>query len=190
MKDTTSGATRSACHSFDTPVPSFSPGSCRWCCCCRSCCRQVEELLQMMRSVFQEMAATIRREAAEAVSAAVSSPDSDVTGAQGANEPAGASKAKGTPATPKAGKDQNKANQQGSSQGSPQQGPKPVQSKFRGTALLYIGSFHSTDSRDRDAALAAPTLTAAVLNIAALESASNLASTCRSCGSTKTNGSG
>ncbi|CDJ64719.1 kinesin motor domain-containing protein, putative [Eimeria necatrix] len=89
--------------------------------------RQVEELLQMMRSVFQEMAATIRREAAEAVSAAVSSPDSDVTGAQGANEPAGASKAKGTPATPKAGKDQNKANQQGSSQGSPQQGPKPVQ---------------------------------------------------------------
>ncbi|OEH75393.1 kinesin motor domain-containing protein [Cyclospora cayetanensis] len=90
--------------------------------------RKMEELLHVIRSIFQETTAAIRREASYSGSVAASVPHSENSvGHQGALELAGNSKAVGATAPAKSVKEQSKASQQGSPQGAPSLAPKPVQ---------------------------------------------------------------
>ncbi|XP_026192145.1 kinesin-like protein KIF9 [Cyclospora cayetanensis] len=106
--------------------------------------RKMEELLHVIRSIFQETTAAIRREASYSGSVAASVPHSENSvGHQGALELAGNSKAVGATAPAKSVKEQSKASQQGSPQGAPSLAPKPVQSELQSTKLNSAGAFHS-----------------------------------------------
>ncbi|KAL8273441.1 hypothetical protein Esti_002628 [Eimeria stiedai] len=92
--------------------------------------RQVEELLQVIRSIFQEASAAAKREAPESASAALSVPDSETSSAtqvgnQGGPQggPLGGpldAKSRSSGQPPKSPKELTKTNFQGASQGSPQ----------------------------------------------------------------------
>ncbi|KAL8430099.1 hypothetical protein ACSSS7_006119 [Eimeria intestinalis] len=92
--------------------------------------RQVEELLRVIRSIFQEASAAAKREPPEPASAALSAPDSEASSAtQMGNQggPQGApqggsidSKSRASGQPPKSARELIKTNSQGASQGSPQ----------------------------------------------------------------------